>query len=447
MKKPIILCVDDEKMVLNSLKSQLRRHLGTEYSIETVDSGDEAIEVFKELREDGYDVPLVISDQIMPGMKGDEFLTAIHLISEDVVKILLTGQASAEAVGNAVNNAKLYRYIEKPWEIQDLNMTVSEAINRFFQARELELKNKQLKETLATLEEKIIERTSEIEQQKKELEQKNKDITDSINYAKLIQEAMLPDQENIKLLLPDSFILYKPKDIVSGDFYWLNFNESKDKFYFSVADSTGHGVPGAFMSLVGNSLFNSAVNTQEFITPDVVLKRVRDGIIKNLNQKGESNQKDGMDAALISYDKNEMILRFSGAFNPLYILRKGNEPFYKLNGEILEPCECSTNDIKLYDVSGCKQPLAIHNKLNEEFKLHEFQMKHGDEIYMFSDGYVDQFGGEKNKKFRHKQFKDMLLLNFGKDCTIQEQQIEEVFNNWKGQIEQIDDVCVFGARL
>lgn len=446
MKKPIILCVDDEQMVLSSLKSQLKRHLGTEYSVETVDSGDEAIEVFKELREDGYDVPLVISDQIMPGMKGDEFLTAIHLISEDVVKILLTGQASAEAVGNALNNAKLYRYIEKPWQIQDLNMTVSEAITRFFQARELAEKNNQLKETLATLEEKIIERTSEIEEQRRELEQKNKDITDSINYAKLIQDAMLPNREYIHELLPHSFILFKPKDIVSGDFYWLNFNETKDKFYFAVADSTGHGVPGAFMSLVGNSLFNSAVNTPEFITPDVVLNKVRDGIIRNLNQKGDGDQKDGMDAALISYDKNEMKLRYSGANNPLYILREGNEPFYNLAGEVQEPCDCSSERIKLYDVSGCKQPLAYH-PLSDDFRLHEFQMRPGDEIYMFSDGYVDQFGGEKNKKFRHKQFKNLLIDNFGKSHSEQERLIEEVFESWKGDFEQIDDVCVFGAKL
>lgn len=446
MKKPIILCVDDEQMVLSSLKSQLKRHLGTDFSVETVESGDEAIEVFKELREDGYDVPLVISDQIMPGMKGDEFLTAIHLISEDVVKILLTGQASAEAVGNALNNAKLYRYIEKPWEIQDLNMTVSEAINRFFQARELAEKNKQLEETLATLEEKIIERTAEIEQQKKELEQKNKDITDSINYAKLIQDAMLPNKENIHVLLPHSFILFKPKDIVSGDFYWLNFNETKDKMYFAVADSTGHGVPGAFMSLVGNSLFNEAVNTQDFIHPDEILNKVRDGIIKNLNQKGEGDQKDGMDAALISYDKTEMRLRYSGANNPLYILREGGEPFYNLAGEIQEPCDCSTDRIKLYDVSGCKQPLAYH-PLSDDFKLHEFQMLTGDEIYMFSDGYVDQFGGEKNKKFRNKQFKNLLIKNFGLSHVDQERMIEEVFESWKGDFEQIDDVCVFGAKL
>lgn len=445
MKKPIILCVDDEQMVLSSLKSQLKRHLGTDYAVETVDSGDEAIEVFKELTEDGYDVPLVISDQIMPGMKGDEFLTAIHLISEDVVKVLLTGQASAEAVGNAVNNAKLYRYIEKPWEIQDLNMTVSEAINRFFQARELAEKNKQLQETLATLEEKIVERTSEIEQQRKELEQKNKDITDSINYAKLIQDAMLPDAENIKLLLPHSFVIFKPKDIVSGDFFWLNFNEEKDKFYFAVADSTGHGIPGAFMSLIGNSLFNAAVNTQEFISPDVVLNSVRDGIIKNLNQKG-GDQKDGMDAALISYDKMEMVLRYSGANNPLYILRRGDSPLYNLNGELQESCDCSDQNVKLYDVSGCKQPLAFH-PLSDDFKLHEFQMIGGDEIYMFSDGYVDQFGGDKNKKFRHKQFKNLLIKNFGKNHVDQENEIEKVFESWKGDFEQIDDVCVFGAKL
>ncbi|MCB9225021.1 MAG: response regulator [Crocinitomicaceae bacterium] len=445
MKKPTIICVDDERMILNSLRSQLRRHLGTNFSVETVESGDEALELFIELRDDGYPIPVIISDQIMPGMKGDELLSKLNKLDASVKKILLTGQASIEAVGNAINNASLYRYMSKPWEIEDLNLTVTEAINSFFKENELRKSEKareelinELKAVNESLEEKVLQRTQT-------LEQKNRDITSSINYAKLIQDSILPSKEKIKNVLPDSFVLYQPKDIVSGDFYWVNHNKEMDKIYFSVADSTGHGVPGAFMSIIGSSLFNEAVKTDTFIKPNEIFNHVRDGIIKVLNQK-QTAQKDGIDAAMVSFDKVKRTLYFSGAFNPLYLIRNSSQPLVTIDGSVIEP-DMDLDGKKLYAINGDKQPLAHHADANDGFTVHKLQAEKGDEVFLFSDGFVDQFGGALNKKYMRKRFKQLLLSVFGKPNHEQESTLLKEFNNWKGQFEQVDDICVMGVRI
>lgn len=445
MKKPTIICVDDERMILNSLRSQLRRHLGTNFTVETVESGDEALELFEELRADGYPIPVVISDQIMPGMKGDELLSKINKLDSSIKKILLTGQASIEAVGNAINNASLYRYMSKPWEIEDLNLTVTEAINSFFKENELKKSEKAREELIAelkqmneSLEEKVKERTQT-------LEQKNRDITASINYAKLIQDSILPSDEKIKDVLPDSFVLYQPKDIVSGDFYWINHNPEKDKVYFSVADSTGHGVPGAFMSIIGSSLFNEAVKTDKFIKPNDIFNYVKEGIIKVLNQR-QTAQKDGIDAALVSYDKVKKTIYFTGAFNPLYIIRHTDQPLTSLDGAVIEP-DVELDGKRLYSIKGDKQPLAHHADTNNDFSVHKIQAAEGDEVFLFSDGFVDQFGGNLNKKYMRKRFKQLLLSIFGKPVSEQEAVLLKEFNEWKGQFEQVDDICVMGVRL
>ncbi|UKN02063.1 response regulator [Paracrocinitomix mangrovi] len=445
MKKPTIICVDDERMILNSLRSQLRRHLGTNFTVETVESGNEALELYQELKEDGYPIPVIISDQIMPGMKGDELLTKLNKLDASIKKILLTGQASVEAVGNAINNASLYRYMAKPWEIEDLNLTVTEAINSYFKENELKKSEKareelinELKSVNESLEEKVQERTQT-------LEQKNRDITSSINYAKLIQDSILPSEQKIKTALPNSFVLYQPKDIVSGDFYWINHNKEMDKVYFSVADSTGHGVPGAFMSIIGSSLFNEAVKTDEFIKPNEIFNYVKEGIIKVLNQR-QTAQKDGIDAALVSYDKTKQTIYFSGAFNPLYIIRDTNQPLVTLEGEIIDP-DMELEGKKLYSIKGDKQPLAHHADSTDEFTVHKLQANEGDELFLFSDGFVDQFGGSMNKKYMRKRFKQLLLSVFGKPNEQQESTLLEAFNEWKGSFEQVDDICVMGVRL
>jgi len=273
MNKAVILCVDDEKVVLTSLKAQLKNGFANQHRIEIAESGEEAIEIVNELLKNKIELPVVIADQIMPGMKGDELLTKICQISPQTHNIMLTGQADAEAVGKAVNQANLYRYISKPWDATDLNLTIAEAIRSFFKDKTIKAQNteleklvNQLKEYSEDLEGKVKLRTVEVVRQKDDLKKnfekieilnqelinKNIAITDSIEYAKLIQDALLPPEAYINELLHENFILFKPKDIVSGDFYWIR--QINEHIIIIAADCSGHGVPGVFMSMLGISL-------------------------------------------------------------------------------------------------------------------------------------------------------------------------------------------------
>ena len=264
-----------------------------------------------------------------------------------------------------------------------------------------------------------------IEKQKKqvdaafdELEEKNTEILDSINYAKRIQSAILPPNKLVKGCLENSFILYKPKDIVAGDFYWL---EQKDeKVLFAAADCTGHGVPGAMVSVVCNNALNRSVREYALSEPGQILDKTREIVIQEF-EKSEDEVKDGMDIALCSLEGNK--LQYAGAHNPLWIIR---------NGEILE-------------TKANKQPIGKFDK-QLPYITHTFELKKGDSIYIFSDGYVDQFGGEKGKKFKSKAFKSLLLSIQNKTMEEQRILIDKAFETWRGNLEQIDDVCVIGVR-
>ncbi len=255
--------------------------------------------------------------------------------------------------------------------------------------------------------------------QKVIIEEKNKEITDSINYAKRIQGAILPSIKTIKEHLPHSFILYQPKDIVAGDFYWL---EHKDgKVLFAAADCTGHGVPGAMVSVVCNNGLNRSVREHGLTEPGKILDKTREIIIAEF-EKSEEEVKDGMDIALCSLDGNK--LQYAGANNPLWIIR---------NGEILE-------------IKADKQPIGKY-AANNPYTTHSIELEKGDSIYIFTDGYVDQFGGEKSKKYKAANFKKLLLSVQEKSMEEQKIIIDKTFKDWKGNLEQIDDVCVMGVRV
>ena len=304
-----------------------------------------------------------------------------------------------------------------------------------------------LSEQNVVLERKVDERTAEINHQKEVLAEINKDLTDSINYAQRIQTAILPAQQDVAALLPDSFVLFLPKDIVSGDFYWVARHGKQ--VLFCAADCTGHGVPGALMSMIGTSLLNEVVNEKGIVSPGRVLDEVRDGVIRSLKQSGEAGtQKDGMDAALCSLDTETGQLSFSGANNPLYLLRAGDAPLVDPEGNNVEPdAMLSTETVHLYEVKGHKQPVGVYSMGMSPFAdhTHALQLEKGDRVYLFSDGYADQFGGPKGKKFKYKPFKQLLLNSF--TSTMQEQHalLAETFANWKGEVEQVDDICVFGV--
>ena len=262
-----------------------------------------------------------------------------------------------------------------------------------------------------------------IEKQKLLVEEKNKEITQSLHYARHIQAAVLPNQKNIAALLKNHFILYLPKDIVSGDFY--SVLQNKDKVIVAAADCTGHGVAGAFMSMIGTSLINHLVNEKNITNPAVILDELNEGIINSLKQRqGDSN--DGMDIGLCSIDFKENKLLFAGANRPLWLFR--NEEI-----KVIKPDK--------FPIGG----MQVDHK--NKYTAHSIDLLPNDTIYIFSDGYSDQFGGEQGKKMMSKRFKQYLQVMQHLPMDKQKEQLEQLFNSWKGNHEQVDDVLVVGIRV
>ena len=288
-----------------------------------------------------------------------------------------------------------------------------------------------------------------LEAQQAEIVEKNKKLTDSIVYAKKIQNAVLPDKEVLNVCFKNYFIFFKPKDIVSGDFYWISENNKNS--VIAVADSTGHGVPGAFMSMLGISFLNEIVLKQGILKANKILSELRNQIIFSLKQKGEfGEQKDGMDIALFILDKtqtteNKYSCQFSGANNPIYIVSEKEIEIKnaknKINKTKIENCKAT-----LFEIKPDKMPVSIYDKMND-FTNVELKLNKNDIIYLFSDGYADQFGGPKGKKFKYKRFKELLLKNSQLTLNEQHYLLEESFNNWKKDIEQIDDILVLGIKI
>jgi serine phosphatase RsbU (regulator of sigma subunit) len=258
-----------------------------------------------------------------------------------------------------------------------------------------------------------------IEKQRALVEEKNREIVDSINYAKRLQQAILPPVKLIKDHLPESFIVYKPKDIVAGDFYW--FEKRNDHLLFAAADCTGHGVPGAMVSVICNNGLNRSVREYGLLDPGKILDRTREIVIQEF-EKSETEVKDGMDISLCSLKGKT--LSWAGANNPLWIIR-GNE---------------------LIEFKPDKQPIGQYADL-KQFKTHQAELQKGDTLYMFTDGYPDQFGGEKGKKFKSTKMKQLFLGIRDKNLEQQKEIIEATFEKWKNNYEQVDDVCVFGIRI
>ena len=261
---------------------------------------------------------------------------------------------------------------------------------------------------------------AELQQANDIIQEKNQDITSSLEYASKIQEALLPTKENTSLF-KDSLFLLLPKDIVSGDFFW--YTEKKGQKIFTAVDCTGHGVPGAFMSMIGNTFLHEIINERGITEPAEILNQLRAKVILALSSRDA--RKDGMDMAICSLDEKNMILQYAGANNPLYLVR---------NNEVLE-------------YRPDKQPVGYMPERDGPFTNHRIEVKPGDKAYVFSDGYADQFGGPKGKKFKYKQLRELLVEISDKPMAEQKQILNERFVEWKGDIEQIDDVCLVGVTI
>ena len=259
-----------------------------------------------------------------------------------------------------------------------------------------------------------------INNQKIEVEEKNNEILSSISYAKRIQTAILPSEEEVNALLPNNFVYYEPKDIVSGDFYWVQ--KSENKVFFAAVDCTGHGVPGAFMSIVGNNGLNKALNEKRITQPSKILDSLNLHVVESLQKKADDRIKDGMDLAICAIDYQKLLLEYSGAYNPLYLIR---------NNELIE-------------TKADKQAIGLANK---EYTNHKFELQKGDVIYLFTDGYADQFGGPKGKKFTYKRFKQLLIEISKKPIAEQKNILEKTLHEWMKNEEQIDDICLMGITV
>ena len=259
----------------------------------------------------------------------------------------------------------------------------------------------------------------ELAYKNKVIEEKSLEITDSITYAKRIQRAILPQHSEFRLALKKCFVFYEPKDIVAGDFYWMH--KKGDNVLFAAADCTGHGVPGAMVSVVCNNGLNRSVREYGLTDPGEILNKTREIVIQEF-EKSEEEVKDGMDIALCNIRGNK--LQYAGANNPLWIIRNG----------------------KIIETKANKQPIGQFDN-PEPYITHSFELEQEDSIYIFTDGYIDQFGGEKGKKFKAKAFRELLLSIQDKSMEDQKKIVNEVFENWKGTLEQIDDVCVIGVKI
>ncbi|MCE3227409.1 MAG: protein serine/threonine phosphatase [Bacteroidetes bacterium] len=270
-----------------------------------------------------------------------------------------------------------------------------------------------------------VEQQNEIILSQKELvEEKQKEIIDSINYAKRIQSAVLTSEEVWKKISTEHFILFKPKDIVSGDFYWA-YNTPTSRCVFALADCTGHGVPGGFMSMLGNSFLNEIVVENKIFSAATILSKLREKVIGSLEQKGDEQRKDGMDMALCVLNRINNTLEFAGANNGLILIRKG----------------------QLAELKPDKMPIGSYITDSKPFTSQTIQLEPGDCLYMTTDGFPDQFGGPKGKKFKYKQTEELLTQIYHLPMKEQGEIMEKKFMDWKGELEQIDDVCVIGVRI
>jgi serine phosphatase RsbU (regulator of sigma subunit) len=307
----------------------------------------------------------------------------------------------------------------------------------------IKIRERNLRRTKRVLAQKVRERTKQVVEQKEEIERKNRDINDSINYASRIQASILVAEETLHQFSDSYFILFKPKEAVSGDFYWAE--RQQEKYYFTVSDCTGHGVPGAMVSLLGSEALNRCVHELKIEQPDQIMNKLT-GLVEAHFEKSEG-LKDGMDLGLCCWNPKQQTLSFSGANNPVYII---TEP----SPELLEQervrfwSTAGDSDKGLLEIKGDPQPIGKFAQ-REPFTRYQLKLAKGDMVYLFSDGYPDQFGGPKGKKFMYKQFRNLFLNIQDKPMEEQKETLNQTIEDWMAQNdeEQIDDICVLGVKI
>ncbi|GAB4284613.1 MAG: hypothetical protein Kow0068_09710 [Marinilabiliales bacterium] len=420
--------IDDESGIAQSYHS-----IGTVYMMigdysNALDYFYKALELAKKLKKLRLEQDVYYSISDVYGKIGDYKNAYINHVNYSILKDSLINIESHKQIAEL---EKKYQTEKKEQQIQHLNKE-KEYLTEQQRLRDEKLKQKNIILLVSIIALSIFIIFSfflfrllrQIRKKNIELELKNREISDSIHYASRIQSAILPPKEYISEILPQHFIFAKPRDIVSGDFYWLARKD--DKIIVAVADCTGHGVPGAFMSMLGVAFINEIVNQMTKISASEILNKLRDNVIRSLHQTGkEGEAADGMDIALCVVDKTTMNINFAGANNPLFVIRNNN----------------------LIEIKGDKMPVSYHVKHNVPFSEHNVQIQSGDVMYMFTDGFVDQFGGEHGKKYKYKPFKDLLIKISQLSMETQKNTLIDEFNSWKLAHEQVDDILILGFRI
>ena len=311
-------------------------------------------------------------------------------------------------------------FIRKPLEKNSLIIRTKTAINLVDSYRAIEKQKLEIEKR----NHKIIRQHESVLEQQEIINKKDKEITADLRYAKRIQDAILPKKSLFNEIFPQHFILNIPKHIVSGDFYWIEKKENKA--IIAVGDCTGHGVSGALMHMMALIFLNQIIKNKSLENPNEILEELREYVITSLHQTGSFGEThDGMDMALCMIDFKNHIVKFAGANNPLYVVN--NQEFREIRGDRI--------------------PVGINFNLKKPFTTHELKIKKGDTLYLFTDGYPDQFGGPKGKKFRYKYFKELLIGSGGSSIKKQKEILEQTFHKWKEGYEQLDDVLVVGIKI
>ncbi len=439
-----ILLADDSKAI-RKFVSKILKDKG--FKVSVFENGQQLLDYLKT----GTKGDIIILDNQMPVKDGITTLQEIkgNTKLKEIPVLFLSAVTDKDQVVKALEFGA-DDYMGKPFHNNEFFARLNVHLKIDSMKKELMEKNTKITEQ----KDQISEKLEEIQRQAEKLieynqliKSKNEHITASINYAKRIQEAVLPPQEIFSDEFREHFILYIPRDIVSGDFYWAKaFN---DKIFIAVADCTGHGVPGAFMSMLGMTLLNEIINNSDIktITANIILEELRKNIIIALRQTGKEREaKDGMDISLCIIDKTQKRLQYSGAYNPVYLIR-GNvkNPYRSLHKNSFRIKVETGNDAALYQIKGDKMPIGIYFKKTKQFTVREIDLMHDDVIYFFTDGYVDQFG-VKDEKFMSHRFKKLLLQIYDKPLAEQYKVIYDTHHKWKNESEQIDDILVLAIK-
>ena len=448
MNKINIFIVDDNKIFSLTLKGVIDEAFkNLPVAIHLFETGETSLDKFNQLKPEVVILDYYLNGKSIGAFDGLQVLDKIKLNFHKTNVIMLTSNNHIDTALKSFHFGaidyviKIDNYLEK----------IIEAISKIFMNKEIALQSEmnakqdlelviaghtlaiQKEEKEKWADELVLANvhTAEMEQSKFDVENKNKNYIDSLNYAKRIQQAKLPKIEEIYASIPKSFILFKPKDIVSGDFYF--FHRKDQSIFIAAADCTGHGVPGAFLSMIGSEKLEEAILISENISE--VLMRLNKGIKTSLRQSEKfDSTRDGMDIAICSLDfplnlntGGRIILKYSGANRPLWIIRNGQK--------VVE------------EIKATKKAIGGYTEDDHHFEMHEIELQLGDSFYIFSDGYADSFGGKDGKKLMTKNFKEKLLSIQHLSMIDQEKYLNDFIENWKGELEQVDDILVMGVRL